>query len=520
MSLQLWAVCAVILLVLALYRLRRWRPTAIYPPGPPSKPVIGNILDVSPKAAWIKFTKYKDIYGEFNGLLWLSVADYLAGDLVFFHGLGNNLLVLNSLKVAQDLLETRTDIYSDRPTFTVAGELMGLGKSMPLLNYNQEWRAQRKLAHHALGPRAVKQYYVVQEDLAALFSKQILEDPEGFFSHVRLTTARLILSITYGLSVEQAEDEYITHAEDTMHVIGNATLPGAFICDLIPILKHLPSWVPFQKEAKVGREMIERLAARPFEHVKTEMRAGTAPVSLTRDLLSSEIQGIKDKEHSIKWSVSSLYGAGGETTYATVLTCIMLMAMHPDKLKKAQDEIDHAIGIDRLPLISDRENLPYVEALIKEVMRWHPAVPLTRPGVPHCTAKDDIYEGYTIPKGTIVIPNLWAIAMERTDQYDPSTFVPERFLDKNNDRLVDPASWVFGIGRRVCPGRYLAKSSLFILISTILAMFDILPPENEILRVEFSKGIVSYPEPFKCRITPRSASKASRITWRAAQSTI
>ncbi|EKM50919.1 uncharacterized protein PHACADRAFT_57168, partial [Phanerochaete carnosa HHB-10118-sp] len=86
-----------------------------FPPGPPSKPVIGNILDVSPKAGWIKFTKYKDIYGEFKGLLWLSVADHLAGDLVFFHGLGNNLLVLNSMKAVQDLLEKRADIYSDRP---------------------------------------------------------------------------------------------------------------------------------------------------------------------------------------------------------------------------------------------------------------------------------------------------------------------------------------------------------------------------------------------------------------------
>ncbi|EKM50920.1 uncharacterized protein PHACADRAFT_151345 [Phanerochaete carnosa HHB-10118-sp] len=516
MSLQLWAGCAVILLALASYRLRR-RPTAIFPPGPPSKPVVGNILDVSPKAGWIKFTKYKDIYGEFKGLLWLSVADHLAGDLVFFHGLGNNLLVLNSMKAVQDLLEKRADIYSDRPAFTVVGELMGLGQSMPLLNYNEEWRAQRKLAHHALSPRAVKQYHVVQEDLAALLSKQILEDPEDFFSHVRLTASRLILSITYGLSVEQAEDEYITHAEDTMHMISNATLPGAFVCDLIPILKYSPSWVPFQKEAHAGREMIERLVTRPLEHVKKEMHAGTAPVSLTRDLLSSEVQGVNDKEHSIKWSAGSLYGAGGETTYATVLTCIMLMAMHPDKLKKAQDEIDHVVGVDRLPLISDRESLPYVEALIKEVMRWHPALPLS---IARCTAKDDTYEGYTIPKGTIVMPNVWAIAMERTDQYDPTAFVPERFLNKKDDRFVDPTLWAFGFGRRVCPGRYLAENSVFILISTIVAIFDISLPENEELIVEFSKGLVSYPEPFKCCITPRSASKASQIIWRAAQSTI
>ncbi|EKM50901.1 uncharacterized protein PHACADRAFT_212817 [Phanerochaete carnosa HHB-10118-sp] len=519
MSLQLWAVCVVILLALVSSGLRRRRSTVKFPPGPPSKPVIGNILDASPRAGWVKFTKYRGIYG----------------DLVFFHGLGNNVLVLNSMMAIQDLLEKRADIYSDRPAFTVVGELMGLERSMALLPYNEEWRAQRKLVHHALSPRAVKQYHIVQEDLAAILGKQILDDPENFFSYVRLTASRLILSITYGLSVEQAEDEYITHAEETMRMVTDATLPGAYVCDLIPILKYSPSWVPFQREAKLGREMIEHLVTRPLEHVKTEMRAGTAPVSLTRDLLNSEIQGMKDKEHSIKWGTGTLYGAGAETTYTTTLVCIMLMAMHPDKLKKAQHEIDNVVGIDRLPLISDRDDLPYVEALIKEVMRWHPALPLSahggKPtqcltltvcvhlGIARCTARDDIYEGYNIPKGTIVIPNVWAIAMEHTDQHGPTAFIPERFLDIN-DKITDPALWAFGFGRRVCPGRFLAENSVFILISTILAMFDILPPDDEELKIEFSEGLVSYPEPFRCRIIPRSAQKASQIATRAAQSSV
>ncbi|GJE90538.1 cytochrome P450 [Phanerochaete sordida] len=471
------------------------------PPGPPAAPLVGNILAIPAKAAWIKLQLYKRDYG----------------DLVFFHGLGNSVLVLNTMDAIADLLEQRAEVYSDRPAFTVVGELMGLGQSMPLLPYNAEWKTQRKLAHNALSPRAIREYHSIQESIAALLSVQLLQDPEQFFSHVRLASSRLILSITYGLSVEEAEDEYITHAENTMRMISDATVPGAFLCDLVPILKYLPSWVPFQRHAARGKEMIERLVSRPMDHVKSQMRSGSAVPSLARHLLSSELPGAPPNEHSIKWSTGSLYGAGAETTYATVLTCIALMALHPDTLVAAQAEIDRVVGTGRLPLISDRAHLPYVGALIQEVMRWHPALPLS---IARCAAREDSYRGYDIPKGTIVVPNVWAIAMDETVYHDPLSFIPERFLDQSDSEVMDPTIWAFGFGRRVCPGKHLAENSVFIQIATLLAMFDFSPPSKGKLELNFSEGLVSYPQPFECRITPRSASKASQITFSAAQSVV
>ncbi|KAI0704573.1 cytochrome P450 [Earliella scabrosa] len=474
------------------------RRTRKYPPGPPARPLLGNLPKLPLTEAWTELTKYKDIYG----------------DLVFFHGLGNNVLVINSMKIINDLLEKRGNVYSDRPNFTVVGELMGLGQSMPLLPYREEWRMQRKLAHSALSPAAVKKYYTIQEDLAAILAKQLIDSPEDFFDHIRLTASRLILSITYGLSVDTADSEYITHAEETMNMISKATVPGAFLCDFLPFLKYLPSWVPFQQSAQNGKAMIERLVTKPFERVKRDMEKGVAPPSLTQDLLSAESKG-EDLHHHIKWSTGSLYGAGGETTYATVITCIMAMALNPEKLKLAQEEIDRVVGTDRLPTIGDRGHLPYINAIIKETMRWHPALPL---GLARCTAQDDVYEGFEIPGGTIVVPNVWAIAFEEKGPYDPKSFVPERFLEVDEEDLpVDPTSWAFGFARRLCPGKYLAENSLFILISTILAVFDIAPPRDAELDVKFAAGLVSYPLPFKCSITPRSTSRASQVMYRVGQ---
>ena len=80
------------------------------------------------------------------------------------------------------------------------------------------------------------------------------------------------------------------------------------------------------------------------------------------------------------------------------------MTLHPEAQRKAQDELDRAIGRDRLPTFADRPNLPYVDALVKEVLRWNPVAPL---GLPHVTFSDDVFEGYHIPKDSILLANIW-----------------------------------------------------------------------------------------------------------------
>ena len=80
------------------------------------------------------------------------------------------------------------------------------------------------------------------------------------------------------------------------------------------------------------------------------------------------------------------------------------MASHPDVQKKAQAELDIVVRPHRLPEIDDRDALPYMNAILKETMRWHTAVPL---GVPHTSTADDEYNGYFIPKNTMVVVNAW-----------------------------------------------------------------------------------------------------------------
>ncbi|ESK92323.1 cytochrome P450 [Moniliophthora roreri MCA 2997] len=164
------------------------------------------------------------------------------------------------------------------------------------------------------------------------------------------------------------------------------------------------------------------------------------------------------------------------------------MARYPDKLRHAQAEIDRVLGGKRMPTIADMPNLPYVNALIKETMRWCPVVPMS---LPRRLAEDDEYMGYHIPKGTIVMPNVWCIAFAPNRRHDPHKFIPERFLDSDcTEETVDPFTYSFGFGRRACPGKALGQNSVFIFITSILASFNISFPEDCDDNPDFLGGVV------------------------------
>ena len=84
----------------------------------------------------------------------------------------------------------------------------------------------------------------------------------------------------------------------------------------------------------------------------------------------------------------------------------LAMAMHPEVQKKAQEELERVVGHDRLPVFEDRPHLPYIAAIVKEVLRWHAITPIA---FPHCAVNDDVYNGYEIPAGTTIVANTWCV---------------------------------------------------------------------------------------------------------------
>ena len=131
------------------------------------------------------------------------------------------------------------------------------------------------------------------------------------------------------------------------------------------------------------------------------------------------------------------------------------MTLHPEAQAKAQAEIDSVIGTDRLPTLADRDQLPYVEALVKEVFRWNPVAPQ---GAPHVSKEDDVHMGYFIPAGTMCIANIWRFLHDSATYKDPMAFRPERFMGPGPEQ--DPRAYAFGFGRMICPGRVYAYEGI------------------------------------------------------------
>ncbi|EED83479.1 predicted protein, partial [Postia placenta Mad-698-R] len=150
-----------------------------------------------------------------------------------------------------------------------------------------------------------------------------------------------------------------------------------------------------------------------------------------------------------------------------LLTLILTMTLHPEVLRKVQEEIEAVVGAERLPELYDRKQLPYLDCVLLEVYRWNPPIPL---GAPHALTQDDIYKGYFLLKGSSVISNIWAISRDPSIYPDPDAFRPERFeeMDAEKVKACDPKRYIFGFGRCICPGRHLVDMSVWLAAAIIL----------------------------------------------------
>ncbi|CAL5432788.1 unnamed protein product [Camellia sinensis] len=179
---------------------------------------------------------------------------------------------------------------------------------------------------------------------------------------------------------------------------------------------------------------------------------------------------------------------GTETTSNAIEFSMAEMMNKPEVMKKAQEELETVVGKDSIVEESHINKLPYLQAILKEVLRLHPVLPLM---VPHCPSQTCIIGGYTIPKGARVFINVWAIHRDPSIWENPLEFRPERFLDgKWGYRGADFNYFPFGSGRRMCAGIAMAERMFLFSLASILHSFDWKLPEGEKLDLSEKFGIV------------------------------
>ncbi|KAL5501294.1 hypothetical protein ACEPAH_8554 [Sanghuangporus vaninii] len=473
------------------------------PPGPKPKPIVGNVADLPPagEQEWVHWLKHKELYGPISSITVL----------------GQTMIILNDSRHAFEIMEKRSALHSSRPRMIFGGEMVGWDNFLSSQAYSDRFRAYRKSVHGLLGSKwAVARFYPLQNVEVRRFLLRVLNKPEDLLHHIRTEAGAIILKIAYGYTIEPLKsDPLVDLADEALIQFSLSTSPGAWLVDVMPFLRYLPDWVPgtgFKRTAARWRKTVTELIEKPYEFVKQQMTKGTNEASYLSKLL--EKGNLSPEEDFVaKMTAASLYSGGADTTVSTMACFFLAMSLFPEVQRKAQEEIDRVIGSDRLPTFEDRENLPYIDAVVKEALRWHPVAPM---GVPHMTTEDDIYEGYFIPKGALIMPNIWGFTHDPTVFHDPMTFKPERFLGVDG-RAPEPDTHTlsFGFGRRICPGRELADSSVYLSIAQALAVFNIgkIVENGKVIEpiVQFQPGIISHPVPYKISIKPRSAKHEALI---------
>ncbi|OSX64723.1 hypothetical protein POSPLADRAFT_1135220 [Postia placenta MAD-698-R-SB12] len=501
MALPLTYACLCVFLVSSFVlwldrRLRRFP----MPPGPRGFPIIGNALQMPQEREWVKFTEWAKTYG---GIIHLSVFN-------------RHFIVLNDAEAIAELLEKRSAIYSGRPFSPLASELIGYDKFIILEPYGPRLREGRKLLLNSFSTRNMASLHTVHKSKVSLFLRKLLEDDVNFRLHVRWLVAAIIFQISHGRNITHFNDPFVKLVETTNEDFALSVRPFVYLVDSLPFLKYVPDWVPgtgWKSVVKERRRTLDRLRDYPYEVVKQQLP------SITASVIESNPNPGPEEEELQKTSTSVLYSAAADTSVSAIDSFFLIMALYPEVQKKAQAELDTVVEAGRLPDYSDRDKLPYIDALIKEVLRWNPVAPLA---LPHSLMEDDTYRGYHIPKDATVLANSWAVMHDPVLYPDPFEVKPERYLSDQGAPNPDPRQFAFGYGRRVCPGQLLAEDTLFLLIASVLSTMNItkaIGPDGLPVKVdvEYTSGAISHPISVQCSITVRSAESERFILTNASR---
>jgi len=304
------------------------------------------------------------------------------------------MIVLNSAEAVKDLIDKKSNIYSDRQELYVGQTICSGGNRMLLLRYGPTWRLIRKMCHTLLNITAAKSYLPYQ----VLENKQMINDmldtPDRFLEHIRRYTTSFTTSMVYGwrTPVYDHQDVHDLYSEaDKFFQITQS--PTAALFDCFPVLRRLPEQLAsVKRRARTIYQVQGDLYLRHWLNCKASVKSDTARPSFGANMAKVQ-EGEGERNFSDRlaaYTAGSLLEAGSDTTASTLYAFVLAMVAFPEVQKRAQAEIDRVIGGERMPTIEDEPSLQYVRDCAKETMRWMPTAMFA---LPHAVTWDDSYMG-------------------------------------------------------------------------------------------------------------------------------
>ncbi|BAU01758.1 Cytochrome P450 [Vigna angularis] len=464
------------------------------PPGPFSFPIIGNLHQMR-----------QPLHRTFHALSQKH-------GKVFSLWFGSRFVVIvSSLEAAQECFTKNDIVLANRPRF-LAGKYIGYNNTTVAVSpYGDHWRNLRRIMSlEVLSTHRLNCFLEIRRDEIMRLVRKLAYDSRNGFAKVELKssfsemTFNTIMRMVSGKRY-YGEDCDVSDVEEARQfrgiikelvAVGGANNPGDFLA--------LLRWFRFDDLEKKLKRISKRTDAFLQGLIdENRNRKQSANTMIDHLLTQQQSQPEYYTDEIIKGLALVIIMAGTDTSAVTLEWAMSNLLNHPEMLKKAKRELDTHIGQNRLVDEVDIPKLPYIQNIVYETLRLHPAAPML---VPHFSSEDCTIGDYNLPQNTILLVNAWAIHRDPNLWSDPTHFKPERFENESEVNKLLP----FGLGRRACPGSNLAQRTVSLTLALLIQCFEWKRSSDEEIDLIEGKGITvgrKFPLEAMCQVWQSSAMK-------------
>ncbi|KAF8654896.1 hypothetical protein AX16_003325 [Volvariella volvacea WC 439] len=443
--------------------------------------------------------------------------DYWAkkfGSLYSFY-LGNQLFVIISDPViAKDLFVTNGAVFSSRKEMFLKSQIIFAGRGITATPYNDRWRKHRRIAFGSLNSRAVDGYTHVLDYEATVLIRDLYkfgkagQVPINPQPHAGRCSLNNMLTVTFGTRTDDIKHPMVAEALRMSREFMNCTGPVSNLTDFVPLLQKVPGNYMINRAKRLHDDLVKTYGGMILDIEARMKRGEEVPDCLVKNMIETKEE--EDMDHLDMSILCSAFMIGGVETTASIMQWFSaLIPSYPHIQAKAHEELDRVVGRNRLPTAEDEKNLPFIHAIIKEVERCHNPFWL---GTPHTNTQDFVYDGKFIPKNTVLVLNTYTMhhdprRHENADAFDPERYIRDPYLSSESANLPDANErdhWMFGAGRRICPGMWVAEREIFLVIARLLWAFKMETIPGEPIDLKEYDGLSGRsPVPFRIKMIPR-----------------